>query len=651
MPPQDDQNRIEELKKSLYTRGAPEVRTHRKLRFSDVNSGEVKSAWNEPVEKVEEPVVLNAEYKDHSMSILTKLLIGSVIFCIIAVCAGVYLFFNGANLISGNNISVVISGPVSIPGGEPVTFGIKVTNNNTIDLQLVDMSVAFPPGATNPNDPTQALTTYNQLLGDIPVGQATSTSISAIIFGEENIQKTITATLTYKVKGSSAIFTKVATYDVLINSSPVIVSVDSFISITSGQEFDITVNLKSNSQDVLKNLVLKGDYPFGFTYISSNLPALSDNATWKIGDIPLGGSRSIVIHGKLVGENTDTRVFHFTVGAKSSTNSSIIGTEYGAITQNISIEKPFITLTLGVNGDTSGADIVGKFNTAERMTLTWFNNLSTSVSNVQLAVNFAGTAYDKTGIQPDIGYFDSANNRIIWNQQTNPELAMVQAGGSGSVSFSMVPLGKSSTDLNSNQSINPTISLSANVSADRTQDTGASGSLTATVNRLVKVASNVSLSGRVERSVGPFTNSGPIPPKAEQKTTYTISWIISNTTSSVSNAEVTATLPPYVTWLGNVSPTNENITYDPNSGAITWNAGTVTPNASMSSTNRREVDFQVSLQPSITQVGTSPTLVNQASLTATDDFTQAQLSSQQDYLTSSYSTDPVYKGGDETVVQ
>jgi len=44
-------------------------------------------------------------------------------------------------------------------------------------------------------------------------------------------------------------------------------------------------------------------------------------------------------------------------------------------------------------------------------------------------------------------------------------------------------------------------------------------------------------------------------------------------------------------------------------------------------------------------------LINQATLTATDDFTQAQLTSQQDYLSSSFSTDPAFKGGDETVIQ
>ena len=152
----------------------------------------------------------------------------------------------------------------------------------------------------------------------MPAGWATSTSFSAIIFGEENVQKEITVTLTYSVKGSSAVFTKEQSYDVLINSSPVAVTVSSFSSVTSGQAFDMTVDVKSNSQNTLKNIVMKAQYPFGYSFASANLPPLSDHATWKIGDIPPGGDRSVIIHGTLQGEDTDTRSFRFSVGAQSS---------------------------------------------------------------------------------------------------------------------------------------------------------------------------------------------------------------------------------------------------------------------------------------------------------------------------------------------
>ncbi len=646
MPPSDEKSRIEELKNSLYSRSAPDVRTRRKLRFTE-NESEVKKSWERPAEESAD-TSLNERYEDHSMSFLTKLLIGSFIFCVGAVGLGAYLFFNGSNLISANNIDIAIDGPVSIAGGSPVSFGIRVKNKNNTDLQMADLKVEFPSGATDPKDPSQELKTYREFIGDIPAGGSADKSVNAIIFGEENLQKEIQVTVTYKVKGSTSLFTKTTNYDVLINSSPINVAVTGFKEITSGQEFDIKVALKSNSQQTLKNVLLKADYPFGYTFLSSDLAPLSSNTSWRIGDIPAGASRTIVIHGRLTGEDTDTRAFHFTVGAQSSSDPKSIGTQYMAVEQDMTIQKPFISLDVAVDGDNSSSgDHVGQFNSPERVQINWANNLPVTVSNMQISVKLSGNAYDKTAIQPDLGYFDSANNQIIWSQQTNKELGTVAAGDNGSVSFTVVP---KDTGSSANPVVNPTVNVSVNVTGNRTQESNVPQALTSVASRNIKVSSNLSLSGRVVRTKGPFTNSGPIPPKTDQPTTYTVIWTVDNTSNSAANAQVTATLPPYVKWLNVINPTSESVTYDQNTGAVTWNIGNV-GTYTQSSSRRREVNFQISFQPGVNQINQTPTLVNQATLTATDGFTGSTLQSQQDYLTTRFSTDPAYREGDETVVK
>ena len=166
--------------------------------------------------------------------------------------------------------------------------------------------------------------------------------------------------------------------------------------------------------------------------------------------------------------------------------------------------------------------------------------------------------------------------------------------------------------------------------------------------RNVKVSSNISLSGRIERAEGPFTNTGPIPPVVNQKTTYTVLWTVDNTSNAVRNAQVTATLPPYVTWLGNVSPSTADVTYDSNSGTVTWNIGSVNT-YTVSSSQRQQAAFQVSFQPGMNQANTEPTIINQATLSATDGWTGGQLPSKQDFLTTSFSTDPSFQAGDQTV--
>lgn len=617
------------------------MRSRRRLRIEDSLSG-VKSAWERPVEN-EEPVE-NAE-KDRSMSFLTKLLIGSIIFCIVAVSLGAYLFFNGSNLISGDNIDIAVSGPVSVPGGTPVTFEIAVTNKNNIALEDVVMTVDFPAGATNPTNPSEELSSYKELLGDVTVGQTIRKTVSATLFGEQNTQKSVKVSVDYKVKGSSSPFSKEKTYDVLINSSPVNLTVSSFKEITAGQEFTLTFHIKSNSGDTLHNVLLAASYPFGFSYVSSSIAPLGDKATWRLGDLPPGSERTVTVRGKLQGENQETRVFRASIGTQSTRNPNIIGTEFMSAEQEIALQKSFITVGLVLDGNSGNTDAAGTFNQPVRAEITWQNNLPSAISDAEISVKLSGSAYDRTLVQPGSGYFRSSTDEIIWSSQSDQRLASVKAGESGTVSFSITPrnFGGGTRTI-----ANPLVTFVVSVKGKRTQERGVPENLNSIVTRNVRISSAVALTGRIVRSGGQFANTGPIPPKADEKTTYTVIWTIDNGANMVDKAQVTAMLPQYVKWLGKINPSGEDVTYDPRNGQVTWNAGSVGSFTSYRG-EKKTVAFQVSLEPNINQIGSSPVLVNDARLSAIDDFTGASLGSTQPFLTTNFNTDPTYRPGDETV--
>jgi len=649
--PDEDKDHIEDLKRSLYSRTAPDIRTRRKLRVSD-HETRLPKGWQESLDEPS-PESFGTNLEDHSMSFFTKLLIGSIIFCVLAVGVGAYLFLNGSNLISGNNIDINIDGPVSVMGGTPISFDVTMVNKNNVDLQLVDMAVDFPAGSVDPAKPSQELKEYRKFIGNISTGSSAHQTVQALLFGEENLQKEISVTLTYSIKGSTSVFTKTKTYAVLINSSPINMTVSSFKEITSGQEFDMKVDIKSNSQQILQNLAVQATYPYGFTFISSDRQPLPDNATWRIGDLPAGAERVITVHGSLQGEDGDIRSFHFILGAENSStgvrNTSVasIGTEFTSVQQDISIQKPFLSLNLAIDEDASSSDTVSLFNTVHVVKLKYFNNLTVAISNVQLSVHLSGSAYDRGSVQTGQGYFQSGSDDIVWNQQTTPGLASVAAGDSGEVEFSI-----NTKDLSTGGRgvVNPVITFAASASGDRAQESQVPETLKVIATRSIKVSSTISLSGRVLRTVGPFTNTGIVPPKVDQPTTYTVVWTVNNTNNSVSGAEVTASLPAYVTWLGVVSPSSEIVNFDKNSGTITWKVGALGTYTN-SAPKRREMYFQISVKPSMTQVAQTPTIVNQASMTAKDNFTGADLSSSQNDVTIRFSTDPSYRDGQGIVVQ
>ena len=104
---------------------------------------------------------------------------------------------------------------------------------------------------------------------------------------EENID--------YTVGQAEKLDFKEKTFDILISSSPITLSVTSFKEVNSGQEFELAVTMNSNSKDVIKNLLLKANYPFGFNFVSSDIKPISDTTVWKIGDIPPGGKKIVKI--------------------------------------------------------------------------------------------------------------------------------------------------------------------------------------------------------------------------------------------------------------------------------------------------------------------------------------------------------------------
>jgi hypothetical protein len=166
--------------------------------------------------------------------------------------------------------------------------------------------------------------------------------------------------------------------------------------------------------------------------------------------------------------------------------------------------------------------------------------------------------------------------------------------------------------------------------------------LTGTATKTLKVESVTELTSYALYSTGAFTNSGPVPPRAEEVTTYTIVWHVENGTNAITDGRVSATLPPYVTWL-DLTTSAPVFTYNPQTKEISWRAG------DLKAGEGREASFQVSVRPSVSQEGEIITLVNRQSFRATDRFTGTVLTSEGPAITTKLFADPKYERDDGRV--
>lgn len=576
-----------------------------------------------------------------------KILLWSVAFFAFAAILSSALIFAGHNDVSTDNIGIDVTGPATVDGGKELELGVTVTNKNGIDLRLADLRVTFPDGTRNPNDLGQELKRLTNPIGDLPAGQSTNRQIHAVLFGQQNEKKQILVEIEYRTAGSNAIFTKSKTVDVVVTSSPVSLSVSSLKEVNSKQNLEFNIDLVSNSPQILKNVVVRGDYGFGFTYTGADPKPVFGQNIWNIGDLQPGEKLSIRVRGSLEGQDGEDRTFHFSAGIQGTTDPSVMQPEFLSIAQTVSIKKPFVGVDVTLDGSSEKLVAVTAARSV-RGQVSWVNNLPTKVRGMKIVAKLSGAVLDKNSVSAADGFYDSANNQIVWDQKTYSAFAEVNPGDSGHLDFVFSSVGQ---DIGAfNQFKNAEIIIEANVQGSRTDGVDVAETLATPVQKKVRVASELAALARSTRTTGPFSNIGPIPPKAEKQSTYTIVWSLTNTINAVDGVTATAVLPSYVTWLGNVSPASENVTFDATTGMVTWKVGGLGAGVGFA-TPPRELYFQVSLVPSVSQAGTSPVLVGDLTVQGTDRYTGAIVQAGRSAVTTRTNSDATYVNGSEIVGQ
>lgn len=618
-PTEAHKNSLENLENRLYSRTPPPLR-HDEEFIGEEKHVRIAPGWTNEAEREHTAVytLLSA-----TMPWLKGFFIASIIFFLFA--AGVTLlgFFRGKNTVSPQNISIKVDGPVAIGAGEEVLVEISVGNDNTIDLDSVSLRVEYPDGTKEPENLSQALPRYYDVLGPLQAGEHLSRKMSFVPYGEEGEIKKIVITTEYRPKDSNAIFSKKVDYDLLISSAPVTVLLGIPKEVNTDQTFEIEVGISSNSSTIQQDLLLKAQYPFGFEFSESTPDPSYGKDTWVVGDLPSQGKRTIRIKGKIKATEEAERTFRFSVGTQSAKDEKQLATTFITEAPTIAVRKPFLALDLLVNGE-KGKTFIGKSGQTVRADIVWGNNLPVKIADLTVTAELQGDIYNQSSVSATAGgFYDSNSQSVIWSKQKVARLEVVEPGENGTLSFSFGTLAVA-TDPSAFK--NPQMSIVITAKGKRLDEQGLYQDVTSSVTKDIKIATALSLSSRLLHDDGPFTNAGSIPPKAEEETTYTVVWALSNTSNGVANAIVSTVLPSYVKWLGQVSPTSEDITYSPVGGELVWKAGDIESGDGVG-TPPREVSFQVSLLPSLGQVGTSPTLLGETTARGTDRFTGVEVKS------------------------
>jgi len=541
-------------------------------------------------------------------------------------------------------VDTKFAGSLSLGAGQEVSFHIAILNKNNVDLESASLLVEYPTGTRSATDLTKELDQDRFVLNRIKSGESYNQNIKVVFFGEKDSIKQLNISLEYRVENSSALFYKEKQHEVTISSAPIIITPTYPKEINSNQEVTFSIEVASNSKDKMDNFLVNVEYPFGFVFKEASPAASFSNNVWRFSGLGAGEKRTIVIKGNIIGQDNEEKVFKINAGTADENDERAIAIPFSQLMESILVKKSFIGLDISIGGKGGNYTIQGGKEVTTQFTVR--NNLPSRLFNTSVEVTLSGGAFNQSNVSADNnGFFQSFNNTILWDKRSVPDFSDMDPGSAKNLSFSLSPLVYASIAAGAKPEIN--ITFKAN--GERILESGSVEKVLATETRKIILQTDLSLSSKIVRSVGSIENSGPIPPKANIPTTYTVIWSISNSFNQASNVEVRATLPSYVKYTNVKSPSNEMFTFNQVTNEVVWNAGSILPNTGFSYP-AKEVQFQLEFLPSLSQAGQSPSILGAATISGIDKTTGLKIESKVLELTTNFSGDPSFKTGNERVV-
>ncbi|MFC1757125.1 hypothetical protein ACFLZC_03150, partial [Patescibacteria group bacterium] len=316
--------------------------------------------------------------------------------------------------------------------------------------------------------------------------------------------------------------------------------------------------------------------------------------------------RILEFTGTIEGQDLTELTFRALVGSLDEKEELV---SFDSVASSVLLKRSFFNLSFLISGkDVNYVSSGGKVS----VSVPWKNKTNNEIRDAIISVKLKGVAVDEKTITSDNGFYRGFDTSIVWNSSSFSKLNLIAPGEEGLVNFSFSL--KDVIPVFSQSDKNFSLVLDGEMTGSKTGNGGQGAQVRSTVSRELKISTDAQLTSRI------VYTSGSLPPQVGKKTVYTIFWTVENLYNDISNSVIRATMPSYVSWVGEIDPMGENVSYNPSTGEIAWRvdnikagSGAVLPG--------EEVSFQVSFVPALNQLGSSPEILSRASFEGKDTFT------------------------------
>lgn len=568
-----------------------------------------------------------------------------IIIVIILIFVGINLFKNWSSFsFSKDNVNLRITAPGEISSGEEIELSIYYQNNNRLALENVRLVINYPQDAYSleGDELTQEIIELGQVL---PKTEGVK-DFKIRLAGEKGNIRTLAARLNYQPENLTSRFENSASVKINITS----VLIGAYLNVPqkaiSGEEVSYSLDYINNSDQDFSDLKIELNYPLDFRFKMAEPPPSEGNNIWQLERLEQGERDTIKISGILEGAEGEDKTLKASIGKVE--NGRIL--KYSQTSSVTQISASPLLVFPYLNNKEEEINI----NAGEKLNykIEFKNNTDIALSQLALKAYLEGEMFNlKTLKLKERGFFDSLNNVITWSAAGIESLALLLPNESGKVEFSLSL--KESFSIKDFDDKNFQISIRVELETFNVPLQFNLEKLKIEKVLSSKINSQVILQARgyYNETTSTIGNYGPIPPRANQITTYTIHWQITNTSNDLEDVEIIAVLPEGINWQNVYSvPEDTNLEYNGRTKEIIWKTDGIPPGTGFLMPVY-EVVFQIALRPSITQLGMIPVLIDESSLEATDVFTNEILESFSPAISAGLPDDPTIERKDGQVVE
>lgn len=512
---------------------------------------------------------------------------------------------------------IAIGGPSTAEAGQSVTIPITFRNVSSSPLEDAELALAFPAralikDATGLEHAAEPRTITH--IGTLQAGEERTQDIALRMFGHEGEEQEINVSLLYRPAKLSAQFSSQAKKQITISRVPLEIFWDVPDTVSPRQQTKIALRFASQASAPFDGLWLRIDYPPGFTPAGVDpKPAVGD-FFWNIGTFDPGKEEKIMISGMFDGAAGESKAMRAGLGAFNELTKEWHPWRESA--HEITLAASPFLLAASIQGKRAGVIRPGE---EIEVAVRYENRSAVPVKNISVRATLEGAIADLASIRGgDGGVFDSQARAVVWGPGGTDALREVAPGSGKDLHFTVST--KARPVMRTQDDKNLTLRVRASIVAPDVPQELQGAALNPGDTVELKVATIALLSGRAVFRSSPILNTGPLPPRVGEKTSYTIIWEARNFTNEIENAQVRATLPPNIRWENATFPRDAQVSFDASASEVRWHIGRLGPGTGVL-TPSLTAAFQVSVVPSVPDAGKTIALVTQGNFSGRDTFT------------------------------